>query len=174
MSTVGPITERILQEIHNDPIVQQKMERQIELEEMMRTMGIDRYWSQVNRNIEKGCETNNRPIRRLLNFVLDEMTKGIERFIEEAKSGKAGRRHAAVKYISMLEPETVAFITARCVLDRITISDEPFVAIARRIGTLLMDEVQFRQFKEANEEKKFENLILLLYIIAVIVLPFLL
>ena len=153
MSTVGPITEQILNEIHNDPEFQEKLERQILLEEKMRTMGIDRYWSNVKRNAEKGHETNNRPVRRLLNFVIDEVTKGIERFLEEAKSGKAGRRHAAVKFLSKLEPETVAFITARVVLDRITVSNEPFVSIARHVGTLIMDEINFRQFKAADSEK---------------------
>lgn len=147
------ITNEIIQSIDSNPEWQEKMTRQFDLEEKMRTMGIDRYWNQVSRNTEKGTETNNKPIRRLLNHTVGQLAEGISAFLDEANSGKAGRRHAAVKYISKLEPETVAFITARCVLDRLTNSDEAYVSLARRIGTMLMDEVQFRQLKEANGEK---------------------
>lgn len=146
------ITDEIIQSIESNPEWQSKMDRQFELEEKMRSMGVDRYWNQVRRNTEQGAETNNKPIRRLLNLAVAQVTEGIEAFIAEANSGKAGRKHTAVKYLTLLEPEAVALITSRCALDRLTNTDETFVSLSIRVGRMIMDEVQFRQFKEQDSK----------------------
>ena len=144
------ITGEIIKSIESNPEWQAKMPRQLELEERMRTDGIDRYWNQVRTLTEKGRETWTRPGKRLLHYTVQQVTEGLKEFMEEASSGRPGRRHVAVKYLSQIEPETVAYITARCVLDRLTNTDEAFVVLARRIGSMIMDEVHFRHFSEVN------------------------
>jgi len=143
------ITEEIIQSIESNPEWQAKMDRQFALEERMRSMGIDRYWNQASRAAERGAETNTRPVRRLMNHAIEQVSAGVDAFVAQAYSGKAGVRHTAVKYIEQLDAEAVALMTVRCVLDGVT-KGETLVALSRRIGSMLMDEVQFRQFKAQN------------------------
>lgn len=145
------ITEEIIQSIESNPEWQSKMERQFSLEEKMRSMGIDRYWNQAAKAAEKGAETNTSPVRRLMNHSLSQVEAGVEAFVEQAYSGKAGVRHTAVKYIEQLDAASVALMTVRCVLDGVTKGDT-LVSLANRIGSMLMDEVQFRQFKSENQK----------------------
>lgn len=150
------ITEEIIKSIESNPEWQAKMPRQFELEEKMRTLGIDRYWNRARKAVEQGKETQTRPVRRLMNMAIQQVATGVEEFIKEAYSGKAGVRHTAVKFIEQLDAEAVALMTVRCVLDGVTKGDT-LVALSRRIGSMLMDEVQFRQFK-AQDEKNYETL----------------
>ena len=154
---MNTITDQIIAEIDSNREWAAKFDRQRELEEKMRTMGIDRYWSQVAKARDKGNETGLRPVRRLMNFAIEKMVTGIHQFLEEAKSGKAGRRNTAVKYLELLEPEVLALVTARTVLDGVAKEDN-VVPLARRIATLLEDELSFRKFKK-EFPKEFDYLV---------------
>ena len=144
------ITEEIIQSIESNPKWQSKMDRQFDLEEKMCSMGVDRYWNRAAKLAEGGQETRTAPVRRLMNHAIEQMSAGVEAFIKKAYSGKAGQRHTAVKYIELLDAEAVALMTVRTVLDGVTKGDT-LVSLASRIGSMLMDEVQFRQFKAQNE-----------------------
>ena len=139
------ITQEIVDAIASNQEWQDKMPRQAELEANMRTMGIDRYWNNASAAVEGGSETTTTPVRRLMTQALSVVKEGIEAFIAAARTGKAGRRHTAVKYIEQLTADAVALMTVRTVLDSIT-TGETVVACGRKIGTLLMDEVHFRAF----------------------------
>lgn len=145
------ITSEIIHAIETNEEWQRKMPRQIELEEKMRNMGIDRYWSRTSRAVENHTETNTIPVKRLMNQALSDVAAGIEAFVAQAYSGKAGVKAVAVRYIEQLDAEAAALITVRTVLDGVTKGDTT-VALARRVGSMIMDEVQFRQFKEQNGE----------------------
>lgn len=143
------ITNEIIHAIESNPEWQSKMQRQYDLEENMRSMGIDRYWSRTSRSVENKNETNTIPVKRLMNEALAAVAAGIDAFIAETYSGKAGVRAKAAKYIEQLDAEAAALITVRAVLDGVT-KGETTVVLCRRIGTMIMDEVQFRQFKDQN------------------------
>lgn len=145
------ITSEIIHAIETNEEWQRKMPRQFELEEKMRNMGIDRYWSRTSRAVENHTETNTIPVKRLMNQALSDVAAGIEAFVAQAYSGKAGVKAVAVRYIEQLDAEAAALITVRTVLDGVTKGDTT-VALARRVGSMIMDEVQFRQFKEQNGE----------------------
>lgn len=140
------ITSQIMSEIETDSVWLNEMERQIELEERMRGMGIDRYWNNNAKNIERKRETASSPVKRLLNETVGFIQKGIEAFIEEATNGKAGRKHAAITHVQKLEPDAVALLTARTVLDGITRGDT-IVRIATMVATMVEDEINYRIFK---------------------------
>lgn len=123
---------------------------QVEFEERMRGAGILRHWRNIEKNKERGIETETNSVRRLMDRAVLEMVKGIEEFMEEANTGKAGRKHKAVKYLSHVKPMVAAFLAVRAILDDIS-SPTPFQATALDVGTLIEDEVRFRKFKE---EKK--------------------
>ena len=146
------ITNVIINEIKSNQEWQQKMPRQDELEAKMRGMGIDRYWNRAQKAAEHKSETTVKPVRRLLTGTLGQVAEGVDSFVGKAYSGKAGARHAAVKFIEQLDADAVALLTVRCVLDGITRGDT-LIALASRIGLMIMDEVQFRSFEEKDKRE---------------------
>lgn len=147
--TTSTITNSIINEIENNQEWDSKFHRQAELEEKMRGMGVERFWSNVSKARERDQETGVRSIRRLMNHSIDKITEGISKFVEESKSGKAGRKATAVKYIEQIEPEAAALITARVVLDSVT-KHVTLVPLARKVATMIEDELAFRQFAKAD------------------------
>ena len=143
------ITEEIISQIEDSPEVQARMPLQEELEERMRTLGVDRYWSRTSRASEQGKLTTTAPVRKLMNYAVLELSKAIGEFVRVAEAGGAGRRHDTVKFIKQLDPDSTALITVRSVLDGLT-QEETAVSLARKVGTLVMDEILFRQFKEED------------------------
>lgn len=143
------ITDSIIKEIENNPEWNDKFDRQAELEEKMRGMGVDRFWSNVSKARERGQETSTRPVRRLMNHAVSQIITGIEAFISEAESGKAGRKHRAYHFLKQIEPEAAALITARVVLDGVAKGDI-LVPLARRVASMIEDELAFREFQKAD------------------------
>lgn len=151
MTNTTTITNTLINEIENNPVWDAKYQRQAELEEKMRGMGVERYWSNISKAREREQETGVRSVRRLMNYSINLIADGIRKFIEEANSGKAGRKATAVKYIEKLEPEAAALITARVVLDSVTKSVN-LVPLARKVATMIEDEIAFRQFAKVDRQ----------------------
>lgn len=126
-----------------------KFKRQVLLEEKMRTDGIDRFWSIHQSNREKNRESGTASVNRLLNAHLMPMVNAIEKFKSEAKSGKAGKKHTAVRYLNTLEAEAIALITVRTVFDGLS-SQKKLVTVSREISTLIQDEISYRNFEQAD------------------------
>nr|WP_047575736.1 DNA-directed RNA polymerase [Methylobacterium sp. ZNC0032] len=121
---------------------------QLDLEEEMRSLGISRFRDQLEEARTEKQETRIQTIRRLLGHHHQAMVAGIEAFMAEAKSGKAGRKHSALKYCEMVgDVDLMAHMTLRVVLDGIT-SRETLTHVALNIASLLEDEVHFTQFEE--------------------------
>lgn len=144
------ITDSIIAEIENNEEWTAKFDRQADLEEKMRGMGIDRHWAVIARAAEKDNCTGTRSVRRLMNASIAKIAQGIVQFFEECESGKAGRRATAYQFLKQIEPEAAALITARVVLDGVAKGDL-LVPLARRIGSMIEDELSFRKFKEADK-----------------------
>lgn len=70
------ITNELIQEIENNQEWQQKFDRQVELEEKMRGMGVDRHWSEIAKSRERGQETSVRSVRRLMNSSVAKIADG--------------------------------------------------------------------------------------------------
>jgi len=129
----------------NHPLFQQ----QLVLEEEMRSMGIARFNDQINKAKEKSRESRTQAVRRLMGHVHAEVVAGIEEFMKEAGSGKAGPKHSAYKFIKLLDnTDLVAHVTIRSVLDTVS-GQETLQRAALKVASLLEDEVHFRQFKKA-------------------------
>lgn len=145
------ITDQIVHEIETSDEWADKMAQQFELEEKMRTMGIDRFWANAEKAREKGQETNTKPVRRLLDHSVVPVTKGIEAFLRECESGKAGKKHTAYHLLKKIEPEVAAYLTCRVVLDGVAKGDK-LVTLARRVASLIEDELAFRAFRETDRQ----------------------
>jgi DNA-directed RNA polymerase len=141
-------------------------DRQVQLEEEMRGMGIERFRTNLEKNKEHRQETKGRSVQRLVSHAHDKMVEAIEGFIAESNSGKAGRKHVALKFIKMADDvEMVAHLTIRSLLDGVS-QRASLAAAASAISGLIEDEINSRRFKAAmpaaykkfHERAKEENL----------------
>lgn len=93
------------------------MEREVALEEEMITRGRDRYFKNVSRCKEHDREATTSYGKSMLKRGIEPLSKAIEAFLEDARSGRAGRRHKAFDVLNRIDPEVAAFITLRKCLD---------------------------------------------------------
>lgn len=115
-------------------------ERQLELEEEMRTLGIRRYRARLEKAQEQHQMTGVMSVNRLVSASHERMVEAIKAFLEEAGSGKAGRRHAAVSYFKKLDADVLANLTTRTVLNELG-RMETLPSVAIQLGTMLEHEV---------------------------------
>jgi DNA-directed RNA polymerase len=122
-----------------------QVKRQLTLEEDMSGLGIARYREQVNRSRDNKDESSTKVGARLLQQALAKMTGVVQAFLESANSGRPGKRHVAVKFLADIEPEVVAFITAKSLLDSVS-QRRNAQSTARALGGAIEEEVWFRAF----------------------------
>ncbi|MBB4345243.1 DNA-directed RNA polymerase [Rhizobium leguminosarum] len=122
-------------------------ERQLELEQEMRTSGIQRFRKSVEKASDKGQMTGTLAVNRLVSEAHEKVVAAIAGFLAEAKSGAAGRRHTAVAFIDKLDVDTVANITARVILDEVTRKSN-LTKTSLAIGSMLENEFNSRKFEE--------------------------
>lgn len=123
---------------------------QIELEERMVSLGRDQIRKQIARAREAGNESGTAYGKTLIAKGIDNVAGAVTRFIEKAKSGGAGRRHIAVKYLEQVDPDVAAFIALRMVVDSLTGKKQLLQSVAVKIGKRIEDEVRFSQFKDTD------------------------
>lgn len=131
---------------HFEEITDDQIERQLDLEREMRTSGIQRYRTRVQRSLEREQGSNLMPARRLISHTHEKMVEAINAFVTESKSGKAGRRSAAVSFITKLDVDVVANITARMFLDK-ALDEVSMTSLAVDIGNALENEVNSTTFE---------------------------
>lgn len=148
---MSTITNTLVHDLEEDAVWQGEFERQLELEDRMRCMGIDRFWKQASKASEKRQETGTEPVKRVLHATVGMMAEGIDVFKAEAKDGKAGRKHTALKYIAKIESDALALMAARTVLDGISRGDT-FVKLSMLVANTIEDEVCYREFKEQDKD----------------------
>jgi DNA-directed RNA polymerase len=130
---------------HDSIIESPLFERQLELEQEMRTSGIQRFRKNIEKAAEKGQMTSTMAVNRLVTEAHNRMVDGVNEFITAAKTG-AGRRHTALKFVEKLDVDTVANITARVVLDELTRKSN-LTKTAMAIGAMLENEFNSRMFE---------------------------
>ena len=117
--------------------------RQRDLDNEMIELGKDRYWSKVNRGIRDEMETYSPVAKRLLGESIIKLQESIDFWCHNAKTG-AGRRHRCLEYIELLPSDLVAALTARTVLDGISMR-RTITSISVRLGQYLEDEYRFTE-----------------------------
>ena len=126
-----------------------KMALQLALEREMVGLGQEQYRRSVEKAKENGNESETPYGIVLLRKTVEPLAKLITEFLEDAASGRAGRRHIAARYLSLLHPETAAFIIAKRILDNLT-DPGRVQRVALSVAQALEDEVRFRFFREQN------------------------
>lgn len=129
---------------------QDALEAELKLEERMVITGRDQIRKQIAEARISGNESGTQYGKALIAMSIDHMTKSINAFIAKAKSGRAGKRHIAVKYLEQADPEVAGFIAIRVIIDGLTGKKQLLQRAAIRIGRRIEDEVRFTAFSEDN------------------------
>jgi len=132
------------------------MDRQMELEAEMVEDGRSKFWDRMERarpgfdtegRKRDGEESRTPAAQCLMRRALNPMKEGIDAWIAAADTGKPGRRHAALKHLQMVDPETASFLALKSCLDAFSLNLTEGV-LCGRIGRLIEDEVRIRQFEQ--------------------------
>ncbi|WP_142850907.1 DNA-directed RNA polymerase [Telmatospirillum sp. J64-1] len=130
------------------------MDTQICLEEEMMIAGREAFYRLIDEAKARGEESSTGYGQWLLKCLVLPMSQAIESFVGRASTGKAGKHHSSVKYMKLLDPEVISYLTLKTVLDSIT-KQETRQRAAIRIATAIEDEVWFQKFR-AKENEKFK------------------
>jgi DNA-directed RNA polymerase len=125
--------------------------RQLDLEERMRSMGIARFNEFVNNAREGGQETRITAVRRLMGHAHAKVVEAINALVEAAEAGKAGRKFEAYYKIKQVnDVDLLAHLTIRHVLDGVSQRDK-LTGVALALSRAIEDEMNFRLIKEQNK-----------------------
>jgi DNA-directed RNA polymerase len=136
------------------PLYREDVRRELDLEAESRSLGIARYnrerpmpWSGENSSADE--EANLPPGQHLLRLAIKPAAEAITAWVEGANSGKAGKRHSAVKWLENARPEEVAYLTARTVLNMAAVR-ATLQSTAIQAATAIIDHVDMVTFRGKN------------------------
>jgi DNA-directed RNA polymerase len=129
-----------------DPLIQ----RQIDLELEMRTIGTQRYEKMIA-DAKAGRRESETPYgSALLEDAVLPTAQKIRDYLK-AHENPQGAVHTSIPYLTVVDnPELAAFQTAKAILDGISLQKEP-MAVAKKIAGSLEDEVRMREFEDKNK-----------------------
>jgi DNA-directed RNA polymerase len=130
--------------------VQDMMEIQADLEARMASLGVDRFRRNALEARDEGQATRSRSMQAVLDVVIDPTASAILKFREEAGSGRAGRRHSAVRFFSGIDADVLAFIAAKLILDGYA-QEQNLTRLAVRIGSTVELEKRLAKFMDENK-----------------------
>ena len=129
----------------------EKMVRNETLEEEMMIVGVQRYQSLVNNSVQKGQESTTKYGLLLIQAKIEPFAQAIKDFIDMVYDGAKGRRHISAKYISLIDPDIVAFISLKAIMDSITLG-QTLNKASIRIGSALEDQYRFQNFNKQKSK----------------------
>lgn len=121
------------------------MKEQIKIEERMASLGIERFRENYHNNIQNCRATDSQSVNVTLMAAINPLVEAIDTFRADAKGGRAGRRHSALRAIEGLDSSAVAYIVLKLVLDGI-IKDRELTPLAHKIGSYIEIEQRVRLF----------------------------
>jgi DNA-directed RNA polymerase len=119
-------------------------DRELTLEDEAISIGKTQFLERTQKLVTKQYESQTRYGRRRIAQSIEPLTNGITAFLEGAT--RPGRRHAAVKYLKLIDPKVAALLTARVVLDSIS-TPRRLVSVCKDIGARIEDELRFEHFE---------------------------
>lgn len=130
------------------------LEAQRALEEDSRALGAARYrkhreasWQNtLDPNLD---EASLPPNKRLLRKFLLPTSEAIREFFVNASSGRAGRRHSAIKLLAKAKPEPLAYLTLRSAINS-SAQQLRLQAAAINVANVVMHHLEADAFEEVN------------------------
>jgi DNA-directed RNA polymerase len=110
--------------------------------------GAARYNRNLQKNLERGRQSVTAPFVYLQKELLLSLSLGIDDFINESYSGKAGvRKTAAEPLKDLANSKMVAYLTLKLAIDGISLN-KTLLSISNSIGTMIELEIASQQFKK--------------------------
>lgn len=129
---------------------QQIIDQQIDMEHSMIEEGVTRYRKRVIEAQQHGQETRNRPVEKLMQESIPLVAAGIQKLIDDATSGKAGRRSTVVRFLIDADVDTVAFLTARGILNTLSTGGS-VTSQAAQLGRTVVEHIAYREWKAKDK-----------------------
>lgn len=123
--------------------------QQMELEQGMTDLGIDRYRSRTEKAKARGSEHETAYGQTLLTQLTERVAEGVVDFIRHCEGGRPGKRHTAFKYLKMVDPRVASYLALQATLQSIS-RETRAQTVALRIAQMIEDEVRFREVREAD------------------------
>ena len=134
------------------------MQVQIELEETMRERGEQRYARNVNRAKAAKSEDHTMYGTRLIAGLTKDLATAIQKFKEEASSGRAGAKHTVIRFIGdNISNEQIAFLTLKTIIAGIS-GTQSAAHLARIIGSSLEDELRLASIRK-QEKRVYDSIV---------------
>ena len=133
-------------------ITETQLNEQLELEAHMRGWGAEIATSKVHKAEEKGRLSTTDGAQAVIRKLLEPYVTATDAWLEEVRSGKAGRNNQAAKVMMDCQASVACFIALKTVLDGG--QRFPMQRLAISVGANIEDERRFRHFK-AEEGRLF-------------------
>lgn len=134
-----------------DALDSEMISEQWELERSMTQRGFEAFHREIANAKERGTEDATAYGAVILLHRLEAVSKGIAAFLEDANSGRAGKRQAAAKYLSQMTADTAAFLTLKAVVAGLT-TPRTMQSVTVDIGSKIEDELRLRALREADDK----------------------
>ncbi len=122
---------------------------QVRIEEEMSGRGVARFQREAQEARNNGEATKSGGARFILTNIIEPTAKAIAEFVEEAKSGKAGRKHTLVRFVTAMAPDVLAYLTAKVVLDGLA-GEQKLTRVAVKLGRVIQTEQRLAAFAKIN------------------------
>lgn len=127
---------------------------QLTLEAESRALGAARYrklrsapWTDLfGPNVDEG---NLPPGRKILRQYLQPAGEAIAAFLSGGLAGKAGRHHAATKYLNSADPVALAYLTLRCSIQA-SVRPKVIQKAALAVGRAVQDHMEYAKLERIN------------------------
>lgn len=132
------------------------IELQRALEADMRDMTIARFHRRHENAFERGEFADTTIGKGITSHLEDAMLARVNSFVEEASSGRAGRRHVSVKMVQDIGAPEVAFLTTKAVVNTLRMTGTKHGSgitvqrLAFTIAGMVHDELSLRYFADNN------------------------
>lgn len=134
----------------------EKIRQQLDLEDEARALGAARYrgrkalpWKTEVGSIEE--EANLPPGKRLMKAAIEPTASAITEFLDDCNSGKAGRKHVASHFMLLAEPEELAYLTARVLVNSCQNDDTTLQNCAIILANVVIEHISLTVFRSRNK-----------------------
>lgn len=125
-------------------------QRQAELEIEMAGLGADKFRSRITKDIEKERGANQNPGSFIVGRAINPLAEAIRSFVKEAYSGRPRPRAIAAKLVKDMDPNVVAYLSARAILNGLMWKGKSsLLGLARVVAQQLEAEARFEQFSKS-------------------------
>lgn len=127
-------------------------ELNVKHEMSMRTLGVEGYWSRLDKARSAGKESSTRGARKVLRRLIGPFASAIDTYANHTGSGSGSFTRDMVQ---LLNAEVLAFLTLKTVLDTCARRTD-LLTVATAVGSAVEEEIRFRVFKRDHADELYD------------------